>query len=249
MDNIKGKFDRLAEGCDMIIAPFASRDELDRRGLHCQVVPAKTIDELFAERQGLASEVIRQLPPIPEDLDLPHAIKCLYQEILECILFGLNGAAITLCGNLIEFVLKHVTFIREQGGYQNYDSDKWDAFEEMDLFNAIGRAKKQGLLESRRARRLSEFRQDIRNPYSHYNIRKITHHMVAGGVKVMDLASGESEIRDIEAKDDPAIQAVAKPWVDKQNVLRVFYFTDEVLRYLVTKLGELENAAQKVDEE
>ena len=241
MKDIKEKLDKWVEGCDTIVTSPETVRKLQDQGLPFEVVPAKTIEELFEQKKLAAAEIIKRLPPIPDELDLPHAVKCLYQEILECILCGLNGAAITLCGNLIEFVLKHTTFICEQGGYQNYDAGKWDQFEEMDLSNAIGRAKKQCLLEAKMAKRLSEFREDIRNPYSHFNIKKITENVVAGKVKVVDLEDGSEEIRDIQAKDNPSIQALVKPWVDGQNVLNVFWFTDEVIRYLVKRLAQMED--------
>ena len=57
--------------------------------------------------------------------------------------------AITLSGNLIEFTLKHAAFVKEAGGYQNYDPDKWDQFEKIDFSDSIGRAKRAGLLDSK----------------------------------------------------------------------------------------------------
>ena len=245
MNDIKQKLDSWVAGTNTIVASPDTIKKLQNQGLDFKTIPAKTLDELFAEKKKAADERVPLLPPIPEELDLPHAVKSLYQEIRECIVMSLNGAAITLCGNLIEFVLKHVTFIKEQGGYQNYDSDKWDTFEEMDLSAAIGRAKKNRLLESKMSKRLAEFRADIRNPYSHFNIKKITQHVVARKVKVVDIVSGAEDIRDICAKDDPSIQALVKPKVDSRNVLNVFRFTDEVIRYLVNKLAEMETPEYK----
>lgn len=234
--NIRKKLDELSKGGDTIIANPDDIEKLKEQGLPIRVVPSKTIPELFQERLNSAVDIAKYLPTLPDRL--PPAIKSLYQEIRECIFFGLNGAAITLSGNLIEFTLKHATYVKEVGGYQKYDSTKWDEFETIEFGSAINRAKRAGLLPSKMAKKLQSFREDIRNPYSHYNIKKITEDVIAGKVKRINLSSGEIEELDIPAEDSPMIQAHVKPWVDQQRVLGVFHFTDMVVKFLILKLDE-----------
>jgi len=234
--NIRKKLDELSKGADTIIANPDDIEKLKDQGLPIRVVPSKTIPELFQERLNSAVDIAKYLPTLPDRL--PPAIKSLYQEIRECIFFGLNGAAITVSGNLIEFTLKHATYVKEVGGYQKYDSTKWDEFETIEFGSAINRAKIADLLPSKMAKQLQSFREDIRNPYSHYNIKKITQDVIAGKVKRINLSSGEIEEVDIPAKDSPMIQAQVKPWVDQQRVLDVFHFTDMVIKFLILKLDE-----------
>jgi hypothetical protein len=236
-ENISKKLDELSEISDSIIANPDDIEKLKDQGLPIRTVPSKTIPELFQERLTSALDVAQHLPILPNKL--PPAIKSLYQEIRECIFFGLNGAAITLSGNLIEFTLKHVTYVKEVGGYQKYDSQKWDEFEEIEFGTAINRAKKNSLLPSKMAKKLHSFREDIRNPYSHYNIKKITQDVIAGKVKKINLVTGEIEEEDIPAKDSPMIQAQVKPWVDQQRVLDVFYFADMIVKFLIEKLDDI----------
>jgi len=235
-DDLKKKLEKLANGAGVIIANPDDIEKLKEQGLPILAVPSKTISELFDERLKSAIEVAKLLPPLPDKL--PPAIKSLYQEIRECIFFGLNGAAITLAGNLIEFTLKHTTYVKEVGGYQKYDPPKWDEFEKIEFGAAIGRAKKAGFLGSVMAKQLQLFREDIRNPYSHYNIKKITEDVIAGKVKRINLTTGEIEEIDIPAKESPMIQAQVKSWVDQQRVLAVFQFADAVVKHLVKKLDE-----------
>ena len=167
---------------------------------------------------------------------LPPAIKSLYQEIRECIFFGLNGAAITMSAILIEFVLKHTTFIKEAGSYEKANPQDWDEFENMELSPAINRAAKAGLLDTKMEKRLHSFRETIRNPYSHFNIKKITYGIVAEKVKRVDTTTGEITEVDMAAKDNPIIQAQVKPWMDEHYVLLVFAFADEVVKYLLDQI-------------
>ena len=60
--------------------------------------------------------------------------------------------------------------------------------------------------------------------------------MLAEKVKVLNTETGEHEERDIEARDNPSIQTVVKPIVDKHHVLNVFKFADEMVKYLSDKI-------------
>ena len=224
----------LAGNSDTIIINPETLEELKRSGVPFDTIPAPTVDQLFDQRKKNAFMKIGQLPSLPQGL--PPAVQALYQEIRECIFFGLNGAAITMSAILIEFVLKHTLFIKEAGGYQKANTQDWDKFENMELGPAINRAERAGMLDAKMAKRLDSFRRAIRNPYSHYNIKKITYGVVAEKVKQVDTKTGAVTEVDMAAKDHPMIQTQVKPWVDENNVLAVFAFADEVVKYLLSQI-------------
>jgi len=224
----------LAKCSDKIIVNPKTLEELKRFGIPLDVIPAQTIEELFEIRKQNAIVKVKQLPALPQGL--PLAIQAIYQEIRECIFFGLNGAAITMSSILIEYVLKHTTFIKESGGYQNADPQKWDEFESMEFGQTINRAKRAGLLDSKMAKELNSFRDKIRNPYLHYNIKKITENVVAKNVKQADIQTGEIKESDLAAKNNQIIQEQAKPFMDEHHVMPVFCFADEVVKYLLHQL-------------
>lgn len=233
-NDIEKIMEKLSEGSDRIIVNPETLDKLKSHGIPFKIIPSPTIDELFDQRKEKAYLKAPLLPELPEGL--PPSIQALYQEIRECIFFGLNGAAITMASILIEYVIKHVTFIKESGGYKNVDPKRWDEFENMELAKAINRAKKAALLDSKMAKRLHSFRVTIRNPYSHYNIKTITRNVVAENIKEVDVNTGEVREIDIEAEDSPMIQVQAKPLMDENHVLPVFHFADEVVKYLLPKI-------------
>lgn len=193
----------------------------------------ESIDALFEARKAHALERAKKLPP-PPPFPVP-SIQSLYNEIQECIIFGLHGAAITLSGILVEFALKYATYICEVGGHSNYDPSKWDGFEKTTFGPAINRAVKAGLVNQKQ-KKLIEFKDTYRNPYNHYNIRKITMNIVAGNVSIMNLSTGIVETRDIAAKDNPVIQAQAKPWADQEKSIEVFEFADSVVKALLAQI-------------
>ncbi len=236
-DDIKKIIDGLTTNdSNRIIINPDTLESLKSKGVPFDTIPSPTIDELFNQRLEKAHSVVNSLPSLPEGL--PPTIQALYQEIRECIFFGLNGAAITMSSVLIEYVVKHTTFITEAGGYENAQPKNWEEFENIELSPAINRAKKAGILDSKMAKRLHSFRKTIRNIYSHYNIAKITENIVAEKVQRLDLNTGEVKEMTILAKDSPVIQAQAKPFVDEYNVMPVFNFADEVVKYLLPKIDK-----------
>ena len=233
-NDIEKIMEELAKGSDRIIVNPKTLEELKNQGIPFDVIPSPTIDELFEQRRIKAKENAPWLPTLPEGL--PPSIQALYQEIRECIFFGLNGAAITMSSILIEYAIKYATHIKESGGHSGAEPDKWDEFEKMELSPAINRAKSAGLLDSKFAKRLHSFRTTIRNPYNHFNIKKITKNVVAQKVKRLNVKTGQVEEVDIEAENSPMIQTQAKPFMDEHHAIPVFHFADEVVKYLLQKI-------------
>ncbi len=234
IEDIEKIMSELAGNSHAIIVNPKTLEEVRRAGVPLDTIPAPTIEQLFDKKKRIALMKIGQLPSLPQGL--PPALQALYQEIRECIFFGLNGAAITMSAILIEFVLKHTTFIKEAGSYEKAIPQDWDQFENIELSPAISRAKRAGVLDGKMAERLHSFRETIRNPYSHFNIKKITYDVVVGKVKRVDTTTGAISETDMAAKDHPMIQAQVKPWVDEHNVLAVFAFADEVVKYLLNQI-------------
>ena len=240
--DIEKIMDELSKVSHRIIVNPDTLAGLKKQGIPFDIIPSPTISELFDQREEKAHILTPQLPSLPHGL--PPIIQAIYQEIRECIFFGLYGAAITMSSILIEYVIKHTTFIKESGGYKDADTKKWDEFEDMELATAINRAKRAGLLDSKMAKRLHSFRITIRNPYNHYNIKKITKNVVAKKVKRLDLNTGEVKKIDIEAQDSSTIQAQAKPVMDEHHVLPVFYFADEIVKYFLHKIKKTHVTSQ-----
>lgn len=227
----------IAEGSDTVLVNPATLEELKQQGIQFDSVPPPTIEQLFEQRKQNAISKVKALPLLPQGLE--PAIQALYQEIIECIFFGLNGAAITMSSILIEYTLKHTTYIKESGSYQKADPNKWDEFENMEFGPAINRAKKAGLIDSKMSIRIHPFRETVRNLYIHYNIRKITQNVIWKNVKKFDSATGKVETIDVAVRDNPAFQPQAKNVMDEEFVWPVLYFADEVVKYLLPQITNI----------
>ncbi len=93
-----------------------------------------------------------------------------------------------------------------------------------------------GVVADEWIQRLRSFKDKVRNPYSHYNIKKITKDMMAWKVKIGKVDTGQIEEKNIAAVHSPVIQTQAKPFVDAHNVLEVFSLANEVVRHLLKRI-------------
>lgn len=185
--------------------------------------------EMFFGGDGVAkaSEFLRKLPERPS-LAAP-SIMSLYDETWRAILLGLHGAAIVLCGNLIEYVLKYAIYTCNAGGFGKYNPDDWSKIERMTFAPAVTQAHAVGLIDNDQRDILVEFKDTVRNPYSHHNIQKIVKGSVAERVQVMNMETGEVTEQRMDADKHLIIAAQVKPLVDEANVLRHFDLAHQVV--------------------
>jgi hypothetical protein len=178
---------KLAAQSDRIVTTPADVEALQKRGVKFGEPPRRTLEEsvdlMFLQKKEGALNRAKQLPALPQ---MPYSITSLYEEIITCIIFSVYGAAITLSGILAEFVLKLSTLVNEAGGH-HYDQKQWDAFERLTLGAAINRASKAGLVTDVQVKHLTRFKDEVRNPYNHYNIKKITSAIVWEKVQIVNL--------------------------------------------------------------
>lgn len=241
----------LVNGSTHIISnPKTIKDLMEKGVKFDQPSTSKSTEELIADlfekrkQQALELKIYNNFPPAP-NIAVP-TITSLYDEIRECILFGLFGAAISLSSVLVEFSLKHA-IVKYNKGHQ-YDKQEWDRIENMELNDVIVEAKKLHILNKTWVKMLESFRDDLRNPYLHYNIKKITKNVVAGKTKRVNINTQQVIEEDIIAEDNPITWTLAKKFVDKEHVLKVFNFTDTLIKYLHMKCMTFEELKDHIEE-
>jgi hypothetical protein len=237
----------LADGKSALVAHPAAIERLIELGASIQrspqLAPQEAVERLFDKRKKLALELVPSLPGIPGSL--PASVVALYEEIIQALLFGLHGAAITQCGILVEFAMKFSVFIVETGSAtaEAFDAEKWDQLENVTMGGAITRALKAGIISLAHEAQLIDFKDTVRNPYSHYNIQRICKPWRWENVRKVDLITGEVSVANEVVADDPVLQAQAKPEIDRRESLRVLAFADRVVQHVFAtawqKLGDV----------
>jgi hypothetical protein len=223
---------RALRGHEVAVSNLATLQQAKDKGIPVTEAPRLSINDainkLFDERRQHALSVASHLLPCTI-VDTP--ILYLYDQIRLCMLFNLNGAAITFCGILVEYALKYATYIRENPGATSFDTAAWEKFEKLTLAPAIDRAKKAGLIDERIKKALHSFKDELRNKYSHFNIQKITKDLVFDRSIEKNLATGEEKIVAL-TPNTPTLQIIAKDRLDEEQVLKVFKFADKLVIHL-----------------
>ncbi|EKD86594.1 MAG: hypothetical protein ACD_37C00225G0007 [uncultured bacterium] len=134
---------------------------------------------------------------------------------------------------LVEFSLKHAIVKKIQG--DTYNKTEWDRIESKELGPTIVEARKYNIIDEVMKNALISFKNTVRNPYLHYNIKKITKNVIANKVKKIDVNTQKVEEVDLPAEDNPITWGFAKRFVDRETVFNVFIFADKTVKYLFEK--------------
>jgi len=241
----------LVKGSTHIIAsPKTIKDLISQGVKFDEPSTSKSTEELIGDlfdkrkEQALKLKLFNDFPPVP-NIATP-TITSLYDEIRECILLGLNGAAISLSAILVEFSLKHGIVKFNKG--KEYDKTEWDRIENIELGEAIIEAKRLGILNDVWVGPLNDFKDNLRNPYLHYNIKKITKNVIAGKTKRLNVATQKVTEENIPAEDNPVVWTLAKKFVDREHVLKAFGFADTLIKYLHMKLMSFEEIVEYIED-
>src|ERR1700693_1884917 len=113
-DSVQALVYRALRGNEAVIANRATIQRAIEKGEpiteHLHLSLEAEVNRLFDQRKHQALALAPRLIPCPIE-DTP--ILYLYDQIRLCILFNLNGAAITFCGILVEYALKYTTYAKE----------------------------------------------------------------------------------------------------------------------------------------
>lgn len=105
----------------------------------------------------------------------------------------------------------------------------------MELGPTIAEAKLLTIINDKQEIALKSFKDTIRNPYLHYNIKKITKRVAAKNVKKLNINTQKVEELDIPAEENPVLWSFAKKFVDREMVIDVFKFVDKTIRELFVR--------------
>jgi hypothetical protein len=164
----------------------------------------------------MAKRIRAQLPkPLPW---LEGSINVLFQEIAECLVFGLNHSAISLCGGFLEHVLRlalyeRVTNTKALVIEKDLTKDPiWRWLEEQFSLKAlITEAQREGIIPKENRRSWNDFL-GVRNIYAHYKVFSAVRHET--DLETFQNKSGETVDLKIPAQRD------RKKMGNQQNVQR-----------------------------
>ena len=207
------------------------------------------IEELNQIIDSREEEVGRVYPQVRDAYLTPYEwpeLDTLRHEVCIALTFGLHQAALTLMNHMLESFLKFSISYKE--AFESYEASDDRGLDAMlaslapsferndgkDMGNTINRACTLGLIEKHHKKQLHEFRESLRNAYSHAERRKI-HGDVATSVQPVHLSdSGEFVVEGKQSRrivDMPFAHGLAQYEHAKANALPYFLYVDALVRH------------------
>lgn len=223
-DDLKKKLDELVKHADYIVSNPDTLEKMKAKGLPIKSVFTtynEYLDKLFEEKRKISDSLIKKLPRLDENI-ANATIQSLYDELKQCFVLGIPGAGITLAVILLELTLKYRLF------EERVKSDKnspWEHIEQLDFTKVVNTLKNQKVISLEEKKELDKFNEETRNPYIHYNIKKLLKDVVATELPSINIETGEVVIhRNVKATDYPHLWFSAKKVRDKQSVESIVNF-------------------------
>lgn len=174
--------------------------------------------------------------------DLPHMEPRLRQAYMDtyCVtMMGFWNVSIIMQGVLLETLVKEIIFAKEKKDFRK------------DFGQAIGRCEEKGYLTDVEIKFLRRFKDEIRNPYQHVDVKKIVgerrvpawpiplekgkvgESLLKGIEKVLKGEAGRGELTSYE--NMRAVGVAIKGTIDERLALPLFCLVERFVRGLSTK--------------
>ncbi len=224
MNDIKKKLDDLVKNADFIVANPSTIESMKSKGLPIKssfITYEDYLNGIFEEKRKLANSVIDKFPVLNKDI-ANATVQALYEEVRECFLLGIPGAAITLASILLEISLKYRLFNKR---LKSDPASKWSDLEKRNLSYVIKELYSKKIISEEDKTKLNNFDIDVRNNYTHYKVENMMKDMVIEKLPSMNIETGEiTEFYNLKASDHPHLWFSGKRVLDKKTVIPVVTF-------------------------
>lgn len=234
-NEIQKKLDELVKNSDLFVSSPETIEKLKAKGLPIKSVFTtyeEYLDKLFAEKRKTASELISKLPRLDENI-ANTTIQSLYEELKECFVLGILGAAITLAIILLEVSLKYRLF---EERVKKDPNSGWEDLEKIDFTRTVSDLEKARIITKTDKNKLGAFNLSRRNPYIHYNIKKLVKEMILGELSSVNIETGKvTIIKNVRPAEFPYLWFSAKKVLDKESIGVVVSFCINWVNKISTK--------------
>lgn len=151
-------------------------------------------------------------------------------EIVKCLIIEAYTASITLTNHFLERVLK-LALIQKESGVQSSQITEWnkiysisDKYSSKCMSKTIEECKKYNLISETEYEELTNFRQTIRNGFSHYDPKKILKDSEDTIDLIMDFNFEKIKISGLNFKTIPTLQTIFIKKFAQENAEKYFNF-------------------------
>ncbi|MBI3485451.1 hypothetical protein HY025_00740 [Candidatus Daviesbacteria bacterium] len=221
---LKKLWEQISKGATQIVGDPESIQKLLDKG----IIKKKFIsyeeyaEKIFVERKKNAVKLLSKLPLIDESI-ADSVITDIYEEIRSSYAFGIFTSTIFNSIILLEYTLRS----RLYSELLKTDSiTDWTKLEKLTMGQLIIEVSKLDIIPKEDMEKLKNFNKNIRNPYLHINIQRLTEGIqYSGKLPGVDVNTQEiREMQNVKAKDHRFLWFSAKRFFDKALVQGIIDF-------------------------
>ncbi len=213
------------------------------------------LDEINKELNSIAKEVTKEAVAnyqkirriFKNEYQLPE-VDPLRFEICLCLTLGLYQAAITLTNHLLEKYLKIALIYVETNqkitveNVEGLFKQSVDNYSNKDLSTTINACCTKGIITKAQKKDLEQFKNRIRNPFSHADMKKTFEGMtIPAQIGKIDYNSKENILKverefNITINNFPPFQGIAQAIMAKEISFSYFEYLDNLIRTTLNKI-------------
>jgi len=195
---------------------------------------------------GSLSENYKKIEKIFETRsDFPD-YESIYSEICTCLTFGLNQASITLTNHLLEkslliALIYHEAFVNKDSkshlDFNNYFVVEIEKYNNFTLELKIDYCFEKQLISLEQKKELHEFRKNIRNGFSHSNLKKIFGNLNIDS-QIISFEVNDIKVEEIKMDLWKSIftQGLTQAAISEKIAANYFIYIDSIIRQLYNEI-------------
>lgn len=214
----------ISNGATHIVCDPETIKKLQERGIpiESRFIPYEEyVEDLFAKKKVDAVSLLRKLPKI-NDTIADGVIESIYEEIRSSYALSIFTSTIINSILLLEYAMRARLYKERLKKNPNAD---WSKLEELTMGELIWKLFNLKVITEEEKEKLMSFNKQLRNPYLHINIHKLSKGVFIGKLPSVNVNTQEVvELENVEASKHKYLWFAAKKFFDKYHVQSVIDF-------------------------
>ena len=221
---LKEILEAFSKGATQIVSDPKTIKQLQERGVPIEsrfITYEKYVEDLFEKKREGAVALLRKLPKIDASI-ADGVIESMYEEIRSSYALSIFTSTIINSILLLEYAMRARLY--KEKLKKNPTAD-WSKLEDLTMGALIWQLFNQKIITEEEKAKLMSFNKQLRNPYLHINIHKLSKGVFISKLPSINVKTQEViELENVEASKHKYLWFAAKKFFDKYHVQSVIDF-------------------------
>jgi hypothetical protein len=208
----------VKNGATVMVANTKTIQQMQEQGVPIQkrFIPYEQyLEDLINKKRPDAIALLRQLPVLDESI-ADGVVSEIYEEIRSSYGLGFFTSTIVNSIFLLEYAMRAALYAER---LKTDPNTPWSALENDQMNRLIGKLRRANLIDEAEKDLLTEFSENMRNPYLHINIQKMSEGIFIEKLPGVNIHTQETiELTDVKVSEHQFLWFTAKRFFDKHHV-------------------------------